>query len=196
MSKRGSTPEPSLITQAVWLGRWFTGARREGFLAQVPPEAWHTLSAVLSFTTHDGRRVFSLDQLAATLGTGRDEARHRLHALAALEWHNAPLLAPQQAADGELVGALLLPIELLTLVQPAPGLEEESASPPPASSSLREALARVGLNSFQVDWLLRTYSAGRIQRQLDWLPAREAHNPPALLIRAIEQDWDAPKEAS
>lgn len=227
------TSEPSLTTQAVWLGRWFTGARREGFLALLTPPAWHTLCAVLSFTTREGRRVFSLDQLAATLGASRDEARRRLTLLSEEQWHGAPLLTLHQAPDGEIQGALLLPVELFALVQPPPPgavsaavASGPSTAPAPAAANpaaanpaaatptaaasdeaapaepapdgvpnpLPPALARVGLNSFQIDWLLRTYPVSRIQRQLHWLPAREAHNPPALLIRAIEQDWEAPKD--
>ena len=42
--------------------------------------------------------------------------------------------------------------------------------------------------------LLRAFPADRIRRQLNWLPARQARNPAAMLLRAVEQDWGPPRE--
>jgi hypothetical protein len=61
---------------------------------------------------------------------------------------------------------------------------------------LNGELAAIGLNPAQVASLRRRFSRAEIRRQLSWLPARGARNPAALLIRAIEQDWDEPKEAA
>src|SRR3954452_22925569 len=83
------TPAPALTAAA--LGRWFTAARREGLLALLPPEVWHTLSALLSFTNRDGRRTFTVDQLAIALGQSREVALARLDQLTQTEWRGEPL---------------------------------------------------------------------------------------------------------
>jgi hypothetical protein len=72
-------------SEAHWLGRWFTAARREGLLALLPPDLWQTLCALLSFTSRDGRRSFTIDQLAVALGQPREQALSRLEALTRTE---------------------------------------------------------------------------------------------------------------
>lgn len=107
-------PDPYLV------GRWFAAARRQGFLAAVPPEAWHTLSALLSFTCRDGRRLFTTDQLALSLAVSRSEALRRLEALEATQWQGQPLASLERDAEGEVAGAELDPADLLLRVQPSP----------------------------------------------------------------------------
>lgn len=210
-----SPAELPLTAPASWLGNWFTGARREGLLAHLRPEAWHTLSALLSFTTRDGRRLFTVEQLAVALGSNREGAEARLADLLSCRWQAAPLLTLETDPEGEVVGAELAPLELLARVQPSPesrslgsGVDLVTPSarnvpdvvPLPAAprkssaTDLPDALAVVGLNAFQIDWLQQRFPEERILRQLEWLPTRAAYNPPALLIRAIEQDWDPPRE--
>src|SRR3954469_16537795 len=94
-----SPPAPELT--AVTLGRWFTAARREGLLALLAPEVWHTLSALLSFTNRDGRRVFTVDQLAIALGQSREVARARLDQLAVTPWRDEPLAVLEHDLTGE-----------------------------------------------------------------------------------------------
>src|SRR5689334_14874492 len=104
MSKRHPSTTPPEQAESVWLGRWFTGARREGLLSALPSEAWQTLSAILSFTTRDGRRVFSVDQLALALRESRETAEARLNALAEITWNEQALLTLERRGE-EIVGA-------------------------------------------------------------------------------------------
>jgi hypothetical protein len=206
-TSRASSPtwdEPRL-SEAYLLGRWFTAARREGLLPQLPPEAWHTLSAILSFTSREGTRLFTADQLAVSLAVSRDEALRRLDTLARHNWQGAPLLTLELDADGQVAGADLAPLELLARVQPPETASAErsspsvqagaAASPSGGEGPLAERMEAVGLNPFQIDQLFKTYPVERIARQLQWLSGRQARNPAALLIRAIEQDWEAPGRA-
>jgi hypothetical protein len=196
-----SVPPPPAA--AYTLGRWFTAARREGLLALLAPEVWHTLSALLSFTGRDGRREFTVDQLAIALGQSREQALARLDQLAQTEWRKEPLAVLERDLAGEIVGATLAPIDVLAgakapLPVEAPLPLPELAHGPDEGSSpdLGGPLAAAGLNSDQIAGLLRRFPPERIRRQLDWLPQRRARNPAALLIRAIEDDWGAPREGS
>jgi hypothetical protein len=196
-----STPNASPRPEARWLGRWFTAARRGGLLAMLPADVWHTLSAIVSFTSRDGRRDFSVDQLAVALGLSREQAIARLAQLAETRWQDQPLATLEHNTAGEVAGAVLAPIEALTGTR-APQPDEARPAAEAASvmdddegkADLAAALATVGLDADQVDRLLESFPRPRIRRQLDWLPARQARNPAALLIRAVEQDWGPPRE--
>lgn len=181
----------------LWLGRWFTEARRSGFLALLTPEQWHTLSALLSFTTREGRHPFTLDHLSVALGVSRTEAEARLASLVTVAWQGQPLLRLEYDPAGGIAGAELAPIDLLAQVQgpPSPVSKVDRASEiEPASPELGRALQEIGLNPAQIAALVAQYPAERLHRQLAWLPARKAHNPAALFFRAVEGDWAAPKE--
>src|SRR4051812_48698454 len=95
-----SSSRPPFPAEAYSLGRWFTAARRQGLLSALAPDAWHTLSALLSFTCRDGARRFTLDQLALALGLSRDRARERLESLARLQWEGESLAVLEQAPGG------------------------------------------------------------------------------------------------
>ena len=69
------------------------------------------------------------------------------------------------------------------------GWKEEGDSP---EATLRRRLLSVGLLREQVDLLLAQFPQERIARQLEWLPYRNAKNPAALLVAAIEGDYEAP----
>jgi hypothetical protein len=198
-SHSANAPEP----HRVWLGRWFTAARREGLLALLDPEVWHTLSALLSFTCRDGRRCFTVDQLGVALGHSREEALARLEQLIQTEWHGRPLAVLERDPQGEIVGAALAPIDVLAGAKaplpadPVSSLPELTPLPEgPEPDALSGPLAAVGLNPEQIEWLRRSFPAARIRRQLDWLPQRQARNPAALLLKAIEGDWGPPREAA
>jgi hypothetical protein len=193
------TPEPA--TEARWLGRWFTAARRAGLLSLLPADAWHTLAALLSFTCRDGGRSFTLEQLAIALGQSPAAAGQRLAQLTEIEWQGQPLARLEYDPAGAVVGVQLAPIECLDRIAPphesgpTPADPGESATAGPALD-LATDLERAGLDAEQIQSLLQRFPAERIRRQLDWLPRRQARNPAALLIRAIEQDWSAPREAA
>src|SRR5688572_22478256 len=110
MNRSSSSPSSTPETPAFWLGRWFTAARREGLLALLTPEVWHTLSALLSFTCRDQQRVFTVDQLGVALGLSREQARTRLEQLTQIEWQGVPLATLEADRSGEIVGAVLAPI--------------------------------------------------------------------------------------
>lgn len=57
---------------------------------------------------------------------------------------------------------------------------------------LRRQLESAGVNRDQTYYLLGAYDRERIERQLVWLPYRNAKNPAGLLIAAIEGDYDEP----
>ncbi|MFN3650386.1 MAG: hypothetical protein ACK47B_12485 [Armatimonadota bacterium] len=202
---RRSNPDPQnrVSPDAYLLGRWFTAARREGLLTALTPEAWHTLSAVLSFTRRDGGRSFTLDQLALATGQPREIVEARLRELARTAWNGEPLLQPECDPAGDLCGALLAPLELLARVTgssratvPEPTVAQPAKSAEAAGDAeLQADLHNLGLNESQIGSLLRSYGPARIRRQLGWLPERHARNPAALLIRAVEQDWEPPREA-
>lgn len=193
-------PEPASPSDAYLLGRWFAAVRREGLLALLPADAWHTLSAILSFTGRDSRRSFTVDQLATALGISRDGAQARLHQLAdETAWRGEPLITLEKDPEGAVVGAAVAAIEVLARVQPEASESTDGPERIPSGTDaemidLRRALAEVGLEPAQVEHLVRAFPAERIQRQLVWLPARQARKPAAFLIRAIEQDWEAPRE--
>src|SRR4051794_36619970 len=113
-----STGTSTRTEDARRLGRWFAAARREGLLPALPPSAWHTLSALLSFTTRDGERRFTLEQLALTLGQSKEVARQRLEELAAARWQDQPLATLHQSGDGDIMGADLPSVELFSRVEP------------------------------------------------------------------------------
>jgi hypothetical protein len=203
MSPRFSSSTPPQTPDAYWLGRWFTAARREGLLALLLPEVWHTLSAVLSFTCRDGRREFTLDQLAIALGQSREGARSRLEQLTETNWRDQPLATLERDLHGEIRGATLAPIVVLSGAKAPLPADREALFPelPPGPEAgeqddLVPELQAVGLNPDQINWLLKSFPRVCIRRQLDWLPRRQARNPAALLIRAIEADWGPPREAA
>src|SRR6266849_1908439 len=121
VNKRFSSPSPTPpAPEYAWLGRWFAAARREGLLALLPPDAWHTLSALLSFTRRDGGRSFTLDQLATALGQSREEAGRRLEHLTQMEWKGEPLARLEHDPTGEVTGVHLAPIDCLDRID-SPG---------------------------------------------------------------------------
>ncbi len=62
----------------------------------------------------------------------------------------------------------------------------------PQAAKAREALIEVGLLEQQADELLERYDLPRIERQLAWLPLREARSPVGFLLSAIKNDYEAP----
>lgn len=173
--------------------RWFTEARRAGLLTLLPAEVWHTLSALLSFTSHDGARRFTIDQLAAALGQSRPEALRRLDAAGLMQWRDRPLLTVERDADGEIQGASLESLDAFLCAAPPPS-DPSASKEIPLPPDLLQALTTVGLNRVQIDNLAKRFPEAELRQQLQWLPARGARNPAALFIRAVEQGWTEPKE--
>jgi hypothetical protein len=134
-----------------------------------------------------------LEQLALAIGQPREEAGRRLGALAQTYWKEQPLFVPEHDPAGAIYGATLAPVERLAVsgVAEANQLTEASAN---FSAALVHRLKEVGLNPAQIDRLAGRHSEAEVSQQLDWLPARGARNPAALLIRAVEQQWEQPKE--
>ncbi|BDI34143.1 hypothetical protein CCAX7_61940 [Capsulimonas corticalis] len=57
---------------------------------------------------------------------------------------------------------------------------------------LRRRLFSVGIGGDQAEAILDEFPAGRIRRQLDWLPYRKARERSRLLIAAIAEDYEEP----
>jgi hypothetical protein len=57
---------------------------------------------------------------------------------------------------------------------------------------VRKGCLAVGVGQPTIEAMLETYSAERIARQLDWLPGRQARDPAAMLVRAVQDDWSQP----
>ena len=62
----------------------------------------------------------------------------------------------------------------------------------PQTAKVREGLIEAGLLPQQADDLLERYDLPRIERQLQWLPLREARSPVGFLLSAIKNDYEAP----
>ena len=62
----------------------------------------------------------------------------------------------------------------------------------PHVAKVREKLIQAGLLEQQADDLLDRYDTPRIERQLEWLPLREARSPVGFLLSAIKNDYEAP----
>jgi hypothetical protein len=58
---------------------------------------------------------------------------------------------------------------------------------------LRFRLESNGLNSEQARSLILSYDSEVIERQLEWLPYRQAKNPAGYLVAAVEGDYDEPR---
>ncbi len=61
-----------------------------------------------------------------------------------------------------------------------------------ATADTRRRLLGVGVTKDQADFLLGSYDLERIQRQLEWLPYRNAKNPAGFIVAAIEDDYEEP----
>ncbi len=70
--------------------------------------------------------------------------------------------------------------------------EETKQDSDPHALALRNRLRSLGVKSEQVEMLLAQYKPERIERQIAWLPARNARNPAAFLLSAIEKDYASP----
>ena len=62
----------------------------------------------------------------------------------------------------------------------------------PQIAKVHEKLIQAGLLEQQADDLLDRYDIPRIERQLEWLPLREARSPVGFLLSAIKNDYEAP----
>ena len=71
--------------------------------------------------------------------------------------------------------------------------QEKSQDRDPHAPGLRNRLLSLGVKSEQVEMLLAQYKPERIERQIAWLPARNARNPAAFLLSAIEKDYASPR---
>ena len=72
------------------------------------------------------------------------------------------------------------------------GEKVEAKQLDPQTSKVREKLIQAGLLEQQADGLLDLYDIPRIERQLQWLPLREARSPVGFLLSAIKNDYEAP----
>ncbi len=57
-----------------------------------------------------------------------------------------------------------------------------------------EKLITIGITAFVAHNLTKKHPLEKIDRQINWLPYRQAQDPPAMLKKAIEEDWTMPKK--
>lgn len=75
----------------------------------------------------------------------------------------------------------------------SPNVQERASSD--RQASLHDRLIAKGITSDQAQFLTENYPINRIERQLDWLPYRNAKNPASFLVAAIREDYEAPSFA-
>ena len=86
-------------------------------------------------------------------------------------------------------------VEAMIAQQLRPVAEPEPI-PPEFTNEQRQILTQLrkaGLTVEQAIPLVARYDLARIERQIVWLPYRQAHNPAGFLIAAIEHDYEAPR---
>ena len=178
------------------------------------PHLFETRRSVISPAPAPGERVTAPEQgqpreerQAGTGGSRREEVVDRSRALyarprAEVEAEIEAFLLSARAGGGQI--KVRTPPAWETSPRPAqhpqaPALEEgqtpEEAATPQARQWLRlkRALVDVGVPHHRADELLDLYPFERIERQLEWLPLRQARNPVAYLLAAIEHDYAQPK---
>ena len=142
-------------------------------LADLAPEALRGIAR---------RRTLSPAYVAAKLALlqtalAKGEVRHaRGFFLAALERDWSEQTAPANSRHSP---------------EPAGAEDQDATSGAP---DLVAALTGVGVTPETAVRLVRDHPDG-VQRQLLWLPHRRAHDPAALLVRAVAEDWPEPPAA-
>jgi hypothetical protein len=58
---------------------------------------------------------------------------------------------------------------------------------------LKQRLLRLGVSGEQADFLLAHYAAEEVERQIDWLPYRNAKSPAGFVVAAIEGSYGEPR---
>ena len=61
-----------------------------------------------------------------------------------------------------------------------------------ATAQVRRRLLSLGVSKEQVSLLMDSFDLERIQRQLDWLPYRNARIPSHFIVAAIQGDYEEP----
>lgn len=97
--------------------------------------------------------------------------------------HAAAVPAAASPSDSAASGLSNAPADV-----PVASLGQQKVAP-----SLRRRLKNCGLTREQTEKLLTAYSRERIERQLEWLPFRNAKNPAAYLVVAIEKNYEQPR---
>ena len=73
------------------------------------------------------------------------------------------------------------------------GAQADADGEDPERSDMRRKLFHLGIGGEQAEELLDSYPAERIQRQIEWLPYRNARNLSRFLLAAIEQNYEEPR---
>ncbi len=67
-----------------------------------------------------------------------------------------------------------------------------TSGPPSPSDLLAWDLQELGVSDSTARQLVRNHTEEQIRRQIDYLPARRADDPPAALVQSIREDWSEP----
>jgi hypothetical protein len=74
--------------------------------------------------------------------------------------------------------------------------EQDQKSKESILALVREWCHQLGIASTAVEGLLERYSAERVLQQLEWLSFRNPRDPAAMLISAVQGDWEKPIQYS
>ena len=69
-------------------------------------------------------------------------------------------------------------------------LQDEAT--PPQQKELRRRMQNAGIAPDQIEYLFSNFDLERIEKQLGWMPFRQARNPSAYLVAAIVHDYEEP----
>jgi hypothetical protein len=72
--------------------------------------------------------------------------------------------------------------------------EDKESVPPPVLLSVRQKCRALGVATPVLDRLVARYPLEHLQKQLDWLPAREPRDPAAMFVRSVQEDWSPPAQ--
>lgn len=194
--------EPALGNPAVEETRAAQGVA--GLASEVPGQVSSSLPPLCTprAHTHAGARVAL--SFKACSGSGKD----------ILDLNNMQLTSTRakpepwaSAEGGKVTTGLRAPVEVLADYEPSIRIEDMPESP----RDCAETLYRPAIESPQTEELTRSLialgvtasvakrlvaeSAAEVARQIAWLPERKAHNPAAMVVRAIQQAWDEPTGA-
>ncbi|MDP9379722.1 MAG: replication protein [Chloroflexota bacterium] len=93
---------------------------------------------------------------------------------------------------GRTGGAESLPDNTSETVEQETEQQHSAVTHAPASMDIVVALVSTGITRKTAEALARIFPAETILAQIDMLPYRHAENPPAMLVRAIQEDWAPP----
>ena len=157
------------LRQITWQGKPLVGYRRFE-------------SGLDAFVPHTG--LFTMEEEQATTSEPPSAPPYRVASREEIIAHSRRMYAHPRAEVEAMIAQQLRPVS------------EPERIPPDFTEEQRQVmhhLRRSGLTVEQAIPLVARYDLARIERQIAWLPYRQAHNPTGFLVAAIERDYEAPR---